>query len=315
VAVDRATLASLNRFEEPALGLSESFLTPSIGGAATVAVLSSPLGGARETGWVVCHSFAMEYVNLQPIEVSMARRLAREGFHTLRYHAQGYGDSERPAGDGGLAGLVRDASDAVRIVREVGGVRRVGLIGARLGGTVAALAAERGQANAVVMWNPVIQGGRYLRSMVKAALVTEMARRGRPRSIARHPRHELEERGVLEVEGYPLRRDVFEELSGLNLVEALHRPPRHSLLLNVSASPKLRPEVVRLAQRLRELGGEATVQVVEHPEARMFGRQRYLGTEGGRKVDTQASISEDVMDRTLSWCEAVEDWDEPGAGG
>jgi hypothetical protein len=168
------------------------------------------------------------------------------------------------------------------------------------------MAAERVGSASVAMWNPVVDGGRYVRSLVKAALMAEMAGRGRPRSAARHPRHDLEERGLLEVEGYPLGRRVFDEVSSLNLLQALDRFDGEALILQVSATPGVRPDLDRMAGRIRSLGGAVRLETLEHPEARMFARQRYLGTEGGRKIDTQASVSRAVVERTVAWCEAVD---------
>src|SRR5439155_5056830 len=112
-----------------------------LGGGSTIAVLSRPLAPAHPIGWVVCHSFGLEQINLDQLDVIVARTLAAAGFTCLRFHAQGYGESELR--EVTLEGHVDGALDAVNLLLREPGVGRVGVMGARFGAVVAARAAER----------------------------------------------------------------------------------------------------------------------------------------------------------------------------
>src|SRR5688572_11635195 len=94
MALDEALLGAHRRFEDPALGYSEEFLQPTLGGRKTVAVLSLPLQSRQPLGWVICHSFGIEQVHLGRLDTMVARALAGAGFPVVRFHGRGYGDSE-----------------------------------------------------------------------------------------------------------------------------------------------------------------------------------------------------------------------------
>src|SRR5690349_21862907 len=76
-------LEDLRSFRDERLGVVERFLVPRIGGGATVAVLSTPIGPSAGMGWVICHAFGREQAYLQSLEVAAARALARAGFPVL----------------------------------------------------------------------------------------------------------------------------------------------------------------------------------------------------------------------------------------
>ena len=82
-----ALLDSLRGFESTRLGVRERFLTPTIGGAPTVAVLATPIGPPRQLGWVLCQSFGPEQDLFAGLEVPVVRALAAEGFPVLRFFA------------------------------------------------------------------------------------------------------------------------------------------------------------------------------------------------------------------------------------
>src|SRR5438128_4485746 len=130
-------------FEDPEAGVREEFHQPRLGPGRTVAVLSRPTGSSSSVGWVLCHSFGIEQVNLHRLEVLTARAMAAAGFPVLRFHVQGYGDAERRGEPVDVQWHLDGAGDAVALVRELDGVSRVGILGARFGAMVAALTAHR----------------------------------------------------------------------------------------------------------------------------------------------------------------------------
>src|SRR5439155_191024 len=127
-----------------------------------VAVLSRPLERRRAVGWVICHSFAQEHYRLYRTDVAVARALASTGFLVLRYHGQGYGDSEGRMEDITLSSHLADARDAVRTMREQG-LEAVGVIGTRFGGTIAAMVADELGAHALAVVDPVMSGREFMR--------------------------------------------------------------------------------------------------------------------------------------------------------
>jgi uncharacterized protein len=302
MALNEVLLESLRSFTDERSGLRERFITPTIGGKPTVGMHSAPIGPASDLGWIICHSFAMEQVWLQPVEVALARRLARAGFHVLRFHCQGYGDSEGSTSDIGLEAQVRDTLDAVRVLIDETGVSNVGLIGARVGGTVAALAADRSHATRIVLWNPVVDGRRFVDALTRAAMVTELSSSSQVKSEADDVDARFAEAGVLDVQGFPITRAVIEEFTSFDLLEALTRFRGEALILQVSRTTRARPDLEQLRARIEALGGRSSIQVVQDPDAWRLGQQRYYAAaDGKRKEDKQEAMSEALVTRTTGW--------------
>ena len=303
MAMDHDLVAAHLAFEDPRLGIRECFLTPEIGGARTVAVLSRPLfeptSEPASIGWVICSSLAMEQLYLQPVEVSLARRLAASGFPVLRFHGQGYGDSELETAHIGLGSHVEDAAHAAGVLARTAGVQRIGLIGARFGATVATLAATEAGAAALVLLQPVTRGLPYMQSLMGTSFAAGLPDGGRHVGA---PAEGPAGADVVDVDGFGLRRGAIEEISALDLVREPFAFSGRSLVVQISRSPGLQTDVRHLTRRLAEAGGKSESLALVDPDALKFGLPRYRKLPDGRTVDTQARLTERVVGRVLSWC-------------
>jgi pimeloyl-ACP methyl ester carboxylesterase len=305
-------LEALRSYRDARTGVAERFVDLELGGASSVGVLSTPPNDPQPTAWLICHGLGAEQVNLQPMEVALARTLAASGFPVLRYHGQGYGDSERPAESVTLASHLDDAADAVRALVAETGLTRVGLIGARMGGSVAAVIAARSGLPAIALLDPVVDGDRYARSQLRLGLAVELAAEGRPRARAADP-EELMDAGRLQVLGFPVGRALFDELGAFDLREEVSTFTGDALVLQVSPTAEPRPDLQALAGTIRAAGGDASLAVVGDPEARTFGQDRYRTTSDGGKADAQSSVAARLVDRTVAWCRAA-GCEAPAAG-
>ena len=294
-------LLALRSFEDARMGIREEFATPDIGGASTVAVLSTPLDGTPTVGWIICHSYALEQVDLQPIESALARALAAGGSAVLRFHVQGYGDSQRTAEHATLGTHLKETAEAAEFLCESTGVRSLGFIGARFGGLVAALAAEQAGAGALILWDPVVKGRAYMRRLALLSAMTELLTHGRSGESGTDPETMIEQTGVLDVQGFPLTREVFREVAAIDLSSRLSRFDGDALILQVSRSTIFRPDLERLAGRLRELGGRCSLEIVADPAADRFGQPRYRPAGPTRKVDTQETLIPAMISKTAGW--------------
>lgn len=298
-------LESLQAFEDPKMGVRERFLTPLLGGERTVAVLSTPMRApARSLGWVVCQSFGPEQDLLMGLEVPVIRALAAAGYPVLRYHARGYGDNAFPADRVDVTTHLDDALEAADLLCDGTEITQLGFAGAYFGAAVAALAADRRSgsipATAIALWEPAVRGRDYIRNLLRLGLMTELIARGRSGGAA-EPADILREHGVLDVVGFPLRQEVFDEISRLDLSSDLGAYRGASLVVQLSKSSRPRSDVQRLSARLAELGGDVTFEIVKRPDAHKLRRPRFHGLGDGTKVDAQEGLVTSLVETTLAW--------------
>jgi pimeloyl-ACP methyl ester carboxylesterase len=307
-----ASLARLARYEDPQLGISETLLRPVLGNGSTVAVLSKPLGPAHPIGWVIMHSLGIEQVHLLRLDVLVARGLAAAGFPVLRYHGQGYGDSEGTAANIGLSSHLADATDAVALMREVAGVEQVGAIGARLGGTVAALVAEREKLAAIAMIEPIVSGSAYGRELLRRQAISGMMRKTDEDSGAHvaELRTELDTQGYVDLNGFRLTKETVDELAGVDLVKDVTRVRGPSLVVAISRTGRPGGRAQALADHLQAISGRSTLTTIQDSHAGEFGKFHYrTDAKTGYPRDTLQGVIAPVTD-------AVVDWSRPlGSGG
>jgi pimeloyl-ACP methyl ester carboxylesterase len=302
--IDRGRLERHRAYEDEGLGIREEFLQPIIGGAGTVAVLSRPLGPTQSVGWVVCHSFGLEQIHLGRLDVLAARRLSAAGFPVLRYHGQGYGDSQNDRTDIGLSSHLRDATDAAELMLRQEGVRRVGILGAKLGGLVAALAADRLDLDLLGLWEPVVRGSQFARDFLRARLFSEMVGAVRQEEVSDvgELRADLSSQGWVDINGFRLTRDAHDEIARADLGIDLTRFKGRALLVGVSRSAKPSPALSKLRDHLQGLGARCTMEVLTHPLAAQFGQFHFQTVEGGRgKRDMQLELHEEIASTTAAW--------------
>jgi len=198
---------------------------------------------------------------------------------------------------------LRALLDAVRLLIDETGVPAVGLVGARFGGTLATLAAERSEATALVLWNPVVSGKAYVAELLRAEAASALVRSVETGERARTPARILEEEGLVPVQGgaFPLRRSVHRWIGSIDLIDQLTGFRGDSLVLQLSRNPNIRTDLTLLAERLEGLGGRCTLEAVTDEGASTFGFDRYRFTPYGTKKDVQSVLSEAIVSRTLRW--------------
>jgi len=126
--------------------------------------------GYTATGAVlICPPWGAEYTNSHRSLRVLARTLAERGHHVLRFDYSGTGDSWGDSTDADLEQWQTDIALAARELRTMSGTDRISLIGMRLGAYVAATAAANLPAvDAIVLWDPVLDGNAWAREVANA---------------------------------------------------------------------------------------------------------------------------------------------------
>jgi alpha/beta superfamily hydrolase len=154
-------------------------------------------------GLVLCPPFADEAVHAHRVLVDFADQLADVGIPALLFDYAGTGDSEGEFEDGSLDSYARDIEGAIGCLRRETAVPRCGLLGLRLGAT---LAARVGRSDptlaALVLWAPIPPPLEYFRSFLRSRLLTEVTTLRRRTETVRTLEMRLRAGEVVDVLGY-----------------------------------------------------------------------------------------------------------------
>ena len=189
-----------------------------------------PPQGAHPRAWgvVVCNPFGQEYLRAHRALRQLAARLAAAGFHTVRFDYFGCGDSAGDDDEGRVGRWIQDAAAAADEVEALSGSSRLALVGLRLGANVAAgLASRRAGVEQLVLWDPVLDGRRYLEELA-AAHETWIREHARARPDGGAP-------AAAEVLGFPLPHALRAEIEAFDLGGSTCPAPRALVLTSGGA--------------------------------------------------------------------------------
>lgn len=283
-------LESHRAYEDVARGISERFCTLRLSAGRTIGVLSTPSTHPRTAGWVICHSFGPEQTPLYMTEVHIARTLAAVGFPVLRFHCQGYGDSEDLDSGISLAGHLRDSGEVVEQMPALAGVDEVGLIGLKFGGVVASLLAQRLALPYCALIAPPVTGRQYLAKLLRLEAVTDVTSGvapavGRPTGL----------------KGHMMNADALEEIHELDLLVALRAFHARALIVQISTTDRPQGALERLRHHLQELGAPTAFAVVTDRAAARFGYDHYERVESRVAADAFARLNAALAQSVMDW--------------
>jgi exosortase A-associated hydrolase 2 len=171
--------------------------------------------------WVLCHSFAEEKLWAHRVYVSLARYLASQGHTVLRFDYSGYGDSDGEFENSTVDDQLNDISAAIDTLKDnAQNTANIGLIGLRYGALLAAMIAEtRKEISHLVLWDPVIDMGKYLQDALRANLTTQMVMHGKVITNRDELTAQIEKGQAVNIDGYDMSKMFFDSANKLNLKE------------------------------------------------------------------------------------------------
>jgi alpha-beta hydrolase superfamily lysophospholipase len=194
-----------------------------------------PLGSPRSTGVVICSPIGDDYLRAHRALRQLAVDLAGAGFAVLRFDFRGTGDSSGSERDPGVAAAwIEDIQLAIAELRSRSGVEEIGLVGLRLGATLAMHVAALGDrtVDSLVLWNPFPSGDAYVNEATKLHRMHMMLE---PEGFASVPRDWSV--GGQEALGFLLTPDTIATLSKVDLFASDERPARRALVVGMSNVP------------------------------------------------------------------------------
>jgi pimeloyl-ACP methyl ester carboxylesterase len=176
---------------------------------------------ATSLGLVLCHAFGDEHIGCYRGLRGFAGVLACAGIAALRFDHRGYGDSEGDFEHATLERMVADVCGAIDELQTRTGVERVGLLGVRLGCSVAlrvALADLR--VTLVAAWSPVLAARRFFDRLLRRQ-VLQAAMYGLEQTTVKAAQAELAAGRSVEIGGYLLGGSVHAQFCSRDIAELL----------------------------------------------------------------------------------------------
>jgi pimeloyl-ACP methyl ester carboxylesterase len=133
----------------------------------------SPPNRAARAGFVLCQPLGRDGLQAHYAIRRLAERLAAAGIAAVRFDYDGTGDSFGTADDADRVQMWLASVAAALDTMRASGCPRIGLVGMRIGATLAAEAAARdGDIDALVLWDPCVSGKAYISEQRALASLT-----------------------------------------------------------------------------------------------------------------------------------------------
>ena len=217
---------------------------------------------ARESASAIvfCGPFAEEKKCAHRVLVEAARTLAAADLNCLRFDYRGCGDSSGEFQDFTPADWMEDILAAARYMRDDLAMTTLGVLGLRLGATMAIQAAQATETfDFAVLWEPVINGEQYMKMNLRRSLIKAMMTEG-DGFVADDVRAEHADTQVLDFDGYRVSQETKEQIAGMDLLQAPPHFVNPALLLNISSREQVTAQFKELADAMTHARPEAVVQ-------------------------------------------------------
>jgi alpha-beta hydrolase superfamily lysophospholipase len=245
---------------------------------------STPSG--QKLGVVICSPFGYESICAHRSVRAFAETIADAGIPAMRFDYLGSGDSADIDEDSDIVKRwTQDVISAIRELRQRTGVERICLLGIRLGGLLATLAAsECRMVDSLILIGPVVSGRRYVRELRMTQLAgTAMSGDTSPDGDAEVNRTKSK---VLEAGGFSLSAATLQSLTAADLQTAAPPAVRSMLILDNATLPSAKRWAESLSQSGIELEYKTLPGLIEMamtapqfavvPEAMIDATRRWL---------------------------------------
>lgn len=227
-------------------------------------VLHQPAGRQKQQGVVVCPPFGEEYLWSQRALVNFARVMAASGYSVLRFEYMGTGDSEGDFEEVSVQSMISDILAASKMLKDsVERVTSIALVGLRFGATLAVMAADKDESiRTVTLWDPIMDGASYLRSLLRTNIATQSAVYREIRQDSEALIQSMRVGKTVNIEGYEMSWPMFSQAFEIDLTKLLEPDVEHALLVQIV---RKEGEIDQSYAVLRNQWGCEVAQAVELP--------------------------------------------------
>jgi len=254
-------------------------------------------------GFVVCHSYSLEFLTLRRLERAIARALASLGHPVLAFHSRGYGDSTGLLADATLDRHRADVAAAVARLKAETGTSEIGLVGARFGSLMAGTVARDGDIARLVLVSPEFSGARYFRRLIRSKHMVDLASTdGGHRRSLEDLVDVLHEGGTLDLLGYALHGHLYNSMAEVDLAADIGSFAGEALVIEVSKRAVVSKAAQSFANLTEANGGKARLESLREPPGVSIGGPAFVSTSD---PNVREDLQEPVVDQITT---LVEEW-------
>jgi exosortase A-associated hydrolase 2 len=250
-------------------------------------VLHYPSTSQVNSGFVFCHPFAEEKLWAHRVYVSFARELAKLGYAVLRFDYMGHGDSDGDFEDSTIETRLVDINCAIKQLKiEINKIETVNLLGLRFGATLAGVvSSERNDIERLILWEPIVDGSRYMMEILRSNLSTQLATYGKVNKKRDVLIADMEQGQPVNIDGYEMSYKLFQQACNINLSKNAASYNGNTLIVELGKEKQTaREELIKLSNIYRKCDYK---YAVEEPFWREI--KRYYGR------------AENLFNMTLNW--------------
>jgi exosortase A-associated hydrolase 2 len=223
------------------------------GGSRLSGVIHAP-AGAPVGSVLICEPLFEERKSAHRTLVDLARILCADGLGVLRFDYRGCADSEGDFPDFSVPDWLADIRAATDCMRQRFPGKPAGVLGLRLGATLALTAmAEPGAApfDFSALWEPVVSGRDYLDTELRKKLMKEMMTFGKSRCTREALMADLAAGRGIDFDGYRISPGLHRDLCARDLLQARDGLPRSCLIIGIGPSGRAPQTLSQLAGALK----------------------------------------------------------------
>ena len=230
-------------------------------------VVHSPDKSIADKCFLLIHPFGEEKLWSHRVFVNFARGAAKRGYPVLRFDLSGHGDSDDQTENCTLSNWLADIDLArTRMKAMFPDVKTTSFVGLRLGATLAYLSASQSRERTnLILWEPILNGARYMQELLRINLSTQMAVFGGVKQNRESLVENMKLGELTNVDGYLICHKFFEDCTRIDLAQPeLPRNVESCLVVQIAPNvkQKSRPDLVHFANSISK---GAFIKVEEAP--------------------------------------------------
>ncbi|MES9969189.1 MAG: alpha/beta fold hydrolase [Candidatus Thiodiazotropha sp.] len=238
--------------------------------------------------YVFIHPFAEEKLWSHRVYVSFARELARQGYFVARFDFRGHGDSDGEFIDSTIDKHTEDIDAVIDRLKAKFQINEINLFGLRLGATLATeYASKHSDIKNLILWDPVLDGERYMQELLRSNLAGQMALKGKVEVTREDLVKQMQSGTPINNEGYLLTYEYYTQISNIDLEKLNYSKTTNCLINQIVRNPK-QPENKKYLEFVTKFGEQS--KLVKSQEEQFW-----------KEIKTFYQTAKELSSSTLTW--------------